>query len=83
LGRRLDKALCPPSKPVGKPKLALACYPLCPFPAVFPNPEPGPRPIRFLILLDPGLLEIVFAEKGTQAAPGAVEKLIFYKERSG
>src|SRR6476660_7501521 len=28
--------------------------PLCPRAAVFPCPEPGPRPMRFVLCVDPG-----------------------------
>src|SRR2546425_8260233 len=53
LGSRRCRGICPPSNPI------LDEYPerdFCPFsprPAVLPSPEPGPRPTRFFLCVEP------------------------------
>src|SRR5215203_6176481 len=53
LGSRRNIGICPPSKPGLVPPPVRALCPLCPLPEVFPKPEPGPRPTRFLDCVDP------------------------------
>ena len=54
LGIRLYKGICPPSNPGLTPPPERAFCPLCPLPAVFPFPEPCPRPLlKASLCLDP------------------------------
>lgn len=48
-GRRRRNGVWPPSKP--NFMVPLAFWPLCPLPAVFPLPDPIPRPFRFFFFL--------------------------------
>src|SRR6185369_8069297 len=54
LGRRRCNGICPPSKPTLWKPPARARWPLCPRPAVLPQPEPMPRPTRWRDCLAPG-----------------------------
>ena len=54
-GIRFMIGSCPPSNPIRTPGPDRAFWPLWPLPAVFPFPEPIPRPIRFLRVLEPSL----------------------------
>src|SRR3990172_662243 len=47
LGTRRCSGIWPPSKPRLRLKPERDCAPLCPRPAVFPWPDPWPRPTRF------------------------------------
>src|SRR5258708_2073229 len=54
LGRRRCSGIWPPSKPtLWKPPERAFC-PLCPRPAVLPQPEPPPRPTRCRSFFEPG-----------------------------
>src|SRR5215467_5476458 len=53
LGTRRMSGIWPPSNPGCLPPPERANNPLCPLVAVFPCPDPGPRPIRFRFFLAP------------------------------
>src|SRR5438105_2048237 len=53
-GMRRCNGICPPSKPRFWLLPERDHMPSCPRPAVFPCPEPGPRPILFTLCVDPG-----------------------------
>src|SRR5208337_2215824 len=50
---RRNSGIWPPSKPRRTPPPARAFCPLCPLPAVFPCPEPTPRPSLLLFFVAP------------------------------
>src|SRR5512147_999351 len=52
-GTRRMRGIWPPSNPGPFPPPERANKPLCPLVAVFPWPEPGPRPIRLRFFLAP------------------------------
>src|SRR5919206_4408841 len=54
LGSRRCSGICPPSKPTLWKPPERAFWPLCPRPAVLPQPEPTPRPTRWRSLFEPG-----------------------------
>lgn len=77
-GMRLCSGVCPPSKPMGTWLPDLLFCPLCPLPAVFPRPDPGPRAFRRFALRAPGLSRMVFSASrrggsGRSLDPGDTE----------
>jgi hypothetical protein len=55
-GVSLYNGVWPPMNARCGPPPARDFWPFCPLPALFPIPEPIPRPLRFRNLLFPGLL---------------------------
>src|SRR4029077_17595429 len=53
-GKRRCNGICPPSNPRFWLLPERDHIPLLPRPAVFPRPEPGPRPMRFVLCVEPG-----------------------------
>ena len=52
-GTRRMSGICPPSNPGRTLPLVRERWPFCPRPAVLPQPDPCPRPLRFGVLVAP------------------------------
>src|ERR1044072_912744 len=52
-GRRRCRGIWPPSKPILREYPERDFCPFSPRPAVLPKPEPGPRPTRFFLWVEP------------------------------
>src|ERR1700736_5915564 len=90
LGKRRWSGICPPSKPLMATPVRAFC-PLTPRPAVLPLPDPGPRPTRIRLLVDPGRgassLSLVIDASPWSYAPGEAHlgwfKLVLLPPTSG